>query len=158
MIAVLLKRKFPVRELTLLASERSAGKRLRFGEDELPVQTLTRDSFKGVEVALFGAGGGRSKEFAPAAVKAGAVVIDNSSAFRMTPEVPLVVPEINPETIKQHKGIIANPNCSTIAMVVPLNPLHRAFGVKRVVVTTYQASSGAGATALQELVEETRAA
>jgi aspartate-semialdehyde dehydrogenase len=157
MLAVLLKRKFPVRELTLLASERSAGKHLRFGEEELPVKTLTKDSFKGVEIALFSAGGSRSKEFAPAAVAAGAVVIDNSSAFRMAPNVPLVVPEINPEAVKQHQGIIANPNCSTIAMVVPLNPLHRAFGVKRVVAVTYQASSGAGAAAMEELVEETRA-
>jgi aspartate-semialdehyde dehydrogenase len=157
MLAVLQKRGFPVRELTLLASARSAGKRLRFGEEELPVGTLTRNSFKGVEIALFSAGGSRSKEFAPAAVEAGAVVIDNSSAFRMMPEVPLVVPEVNPEAVKGHNGIIANPNCSTIAMVIPLHPLHRAFGVKRVVACTYQASSGAGAAAMHELIEETRA-
>jgi aspartate-semialdehyde dehydrogenase len=157
MLAVLQKRGFPVRELTLLASARSAGKRLRFGEEELPVGTLTRNSFKGVEIALFSAGGSRSKEFAPAAVEAGAVVIDNSSAFRMMPDVPLVVPEINPEAVKGHNGIIANPNCSTIAMVVPLHPLHRAFGIKRVVACTYQASSGAGAAAMHELIEETRA-
>ena len=157
MLAVLLKRKFPVRELTLLASERSVGKMMQFGEDRIPVQKLTQTSFKGVDIALFSAGGGRSKEFAPAAVESGAVVIDNSSAFRMVPEVPLVVPEINPEAVRLHKGIIANPNCSTIAMVVPLNPLHKAFGVKRVNVCTYQASSGAGAAAMQELEEETRA-
>jgi len=158
MLSVLQKRKFPVSQLTLLASERSEGKRLRFGEDEITVRTLTKDAFKGVEIALFSAGGSRSKAFARPAVEAGAVVIDNSSAFRMDDDVPLVVPEINPEAIKQHKGIIANPNCSTIAMVVPLNPLHRAFGVKRVMAATYQASSGAGAAAMEELVAETRAA
>jgi aspartate-semialdehyde dehydrogenase len=157
MLAVLLKRKFPVRELTLLASEQSVGKRMRFGEELIPVKKLAKDSFKGVDVALFSAGGARSKEFAPAAVESGAVVIDNSSAFRMDPRVPLVVPEINPEAVRQHLGIIANPNCSTIAMVVPLHPLHRAFGVKRVNVCTYQASSGAGAAAMRELEEETRA-
>jgi aspartate-semialdehyde dehydrogenase len=157
MLAVLQKRKFPISELTLLASERSRGKRMPFGEQELEVKTLTKDAFKGVEIALFSAGGGRSKEFARAAVDSGAVVVDNSSAFRMDPDVPLVVPEINPEAIKQHKGIIANPNCSTIAMVVPLNPLHKAFGVKRVVAATYQASSGAGAAAMAELVDETKA-
>jgi len=157
MLQVLQRRRFPVRELTLLASARSAGKTLRFGEESLPVRELKADSFKGVEVALFSAGGGRSREFAPAAVKAGAVVVDNSSAYRMDPEVPLVVPEINPEAVRTHKGIIANPNCSTIAMVVPLYPLHKAFGVKRVVVATYQAASGAGAAAMEELLAETRA-
>jgi len=157
MLSVLLKRRFPVRELTLLASERSVGKKMRFGEDEIPVRQLTKASFKGVDIALFSAGGARSKEFASSAVDAGAVVIDNSSAFRMAPEVPLVVPEINPEAARQHRGIIANPNCSTIAMVVPLNPLHKAFGVKRVNVCTYQASSGAGAAAMEELEQETRA-
>ena len=157
LLAVLQRRKFPISELTLLASERSAGKQIRFGEDTLPVQKLTAESFKGVDIALFSAGGSRSREFAPAAVEAGAVVVDNSSAFRMDPGVPLVVPEINPEAVKQHRGIIANPNCSTIALVVPLAPLHRAFGVKRVVVCTYQAVSGAGAAAMEELLEETRA-
>ncbi|MCZ6748105.1 MAG: aspartate-semialdehyde dehydrogenase [SAR324 cluster bacterium] len=157
MLAVLQKRRFPVREVTLLASARSAGKRLRFGEESLPVRELTLESFGGIDIALFSAGGARSREFAPAAVEAGAVVIDNSSAFRMDPGVPLVVPEINPEAVRQHQGIIANPNCSTIAMVVPLYPLHRAFGVKRVVASTYQAASGAGAAAMAELVEETRA-
>ena len=157
MLAVLQKRRFPVREVTLLASARSVGKRLRFGEESLPVRELTPESFRGIDIALFSAGGARSREFAPAAVEAGAVVIDNSSAFRMDPGVPLVVPEINPEAVRQHRGIIANPNCSTIAMVVPLYPLHRAFGVKRVVASTYQAASGAGAAAMAELVEETRA-
>ena len=157
MLQVLQKRRFPVRELTLLASARSKGKRMQFGEEAVEVQELRADSFKGVEVALFSAGGSRSKEFAPPAVKAGAVVIDNSSAFRMDPSVPLVVPEINPEAARQHQGIIANPNCSTIAMVVPLYPLHKAFGVKRVNATTYQAASGAGAAAMEELVEGTRA-
>jgi aspartate-semialdehyde dehydrogenase len=157
MLSVLLKRKFPVRELTLLASARSAGKTLPFGEQTLPVKAMTKDSFQGVDIALFSAGGSRSKEFAPHAVEAGAVVVDNSSFFRMDPQVPLVVPEINPQEIQRHSGIIANPNCSTIAMVVPLSPLHKAFGVKRVVVCTYQASSGAGAQAMQELQEETLA-
>lgn len=157
LMAVLQKRRFPVRELTLLASARSVGKQMRFGESMLTVKELTSASFAGVEIALFSAGGSRSKEFAGHAVKAGAVVVDNSSAFRMDPEVPLVVPEINPEAALHHKGIIANPNCSTIAMVVPLAPLHRAFGVKRVNATTYQAASGAGAAAMEELLEATRA-
>jgi aspartate-semialdehyde dehydrogenase len=157
MLNVLQKRRFPVRELTLLASARSKGKRMQYGEEAVEVQELRADSFKGVEVALFSAGGSRSREFAPHAVRAGAVVIDNSSAFRMEPEVPLVVPEINPEAVRQHKGIIANPNCSTIAMVVPLYPLHRAFRVRRVHAATYQAASGGGAAAMEELLEGTRA-
>ena len=157
MLAVLEKRNFPVRELTLLASSRSVGKTMKFKGQDVPVKELKEDSFTGVQIALFSAGGSRSKQFASHAVKAGAVVIDNSSAFRMDPEVPLVVPEINPEAVKEHKGIIANPNCSTIAMVVPLNPLHKAFGVLRVNATTYQASSGAGAAAMQELLDSTRA-
>lgn len=157
MLQVLQKRRFPVRQLTLLASARSAGKQVQFGETQLTVQELREDSFTGVDVALFSAGGGRSLEFAPHAVQAGAVVIDNSSAFRMDPAVPLVVPEINPDAVREHKGIIANPNCSTIAMVVPLHPLHKAFGVRRVVATTYQAASGGGAAAMEELLEGTRA-
>lgn len=156
-LSVLDRRNFPVRELTLLASARSVGKTMTFKGETLPVKELKKDSFRGVDIALFSAGGARSKEFAPYAVESGAVVVDNSSAFRMDPNVPLVVPEINPQEVKKHKGIIANPNCSTIAMVVPLGPLHRAFGVKRVVVCTYQASSGAGAAAMEELREETRA-
>jgi aspartate-semialdehyde dehydrogenase len=157
MLHVLQKRRFPVRELTLLASARSRGKRLQFGEEAVEVRELRADSFAGVEIALFSAGGSRSREFAPHAVKAGAVVVDNSSAFRMDPDVPLVVPEINPEAVRGHKGIIANPNCSTIAMVVPLYPLHKAFRVKRVHAATYQAASGGGAAAMQELLEGTRA-
>lgn len=157
MLNVLENRHFPVKELTLLASAKSAGKTVKYAGEKLAVRELKKDSFKGVDIALFSAGGSRSKEFAPYAVEAGAVVVDNSSAFRMDPQVPLVVPEINPQAIKSHKGIIANPNCSTIAMVVPLYPLHKAFRVKRVVVATYQAASGAGAQAMQELLEETRA-
>ena len=157
MLNVLARRRFPVKSLTLLASSRSAGKRMTFAGEELPVHELKKDSFKGVDIALFSAGGARSKEFAPYAVEAGAVVVDNSSAFRMDPQVPLVVPEINPQAVKTHKGIIANPNCSTIAMVVPLFPLHKAFRVRRVFVATYQAASGAGAQAMEELKEETRA-
>lgn len=157
MLQVLQQRRFPLRELTLLASARSKGKRMQFGEDAIEVQELRADAFKGVDVALFSAGGSRSREFAPHAVEAGTVVIDNSSAFRMDPAVPLVVPEINPEAVREHKGIIANPNCSTIAMVVPLYPLHKAFGVQRVNATTYQAASGGGAEAMEELVEGTRA-
>jgi len=157
LLTVLERRNFPVSELTLLASARSVGKEMKFGEQTLKVKELTRDSFGGVDIALFSAGGDRSREFAPAAVEAGAVVVDNSSAFRMTDYVPLVVPEVNPEAAATHKGIIANPNCSTIAMVVPLHPLHRAFGVKRVTVATYQAASGGGAAAMEELLEETRA-
>ena len=156
-LSVLQRREFPLKDLTLLASKRSAGKTMRFGDVTLTVQEMTPDSFAGVDIALFSAGGARSREFAPHAVKAGAVVVDNSSAFRMDPEVPLVIPEVNPEAVTQHKGIIANPNCSTIAMVVPLAPLHRAFGVERVVAATYQAASGAGAAAMEELREETRA-
>ena len=156
-MAVLRKRRFPVRELTLLASSRSTGREMRFGESTLTVKEMTPEAFTGVDIALFSAGGARSREFAGHAVAAGAVVVDNSSAFRMDPDVPLVVPEINPEAVKEHKGIIANPNCSTIAMVVPLFPLHKAFGVRRVVVSTYQAASGAGAAAMEELLEGTRA-
>ncbi|MEE8397331.1 MAG: aspartate-semialdehyde dehydrogenase [bacterium] len=157
LLAVMQRRKFPVRELTLLASARSVGKTLRFGEQSHPVRELREDSFAGVDIALFSCGGARSRRFAPHAVEAGTVVVDNSSAFRMDPAVPLVVPEINAASIKEHRGILAVPNCSTIAMVVPLAPLHRAFGVKRVVVATYQAASGAGAAAMEELRAETLA-
>ena len=147
MIRTLAERNFPVGKIRLLASARSAGKRLRVGGEDVPVEELTAGSFKGVEIALFSAGAARSLEFAPAAVKAGAVVVDNSSAFRMDPGVPLVVPEVNPEKIGEHKGIIANPNCSTTIMVVPLWPLHKAARIVRIVVATYQAASGAGASA-----------
>jgi aspartate-semialdehyde dehydrogenase len=150
-------RDFPIRQLRLLASARSVGKTLRFRGEDLPVEELTPNAFEGIDIAFFSAGGDRSKEFAPHAVKAGAVVIDNSSAFRMDASVPLVVPEINPEEAFGHQGIIANPNCSTIQMVVALNPLHQAAGLKRVVVSTYQAVSGAGAKGMEELQQQIRA-
>ncbi|MFH1378066.1 MAG: aspartate-semialdehyde dehydrogenase [Planctomycetota bacterium] len=149
-------RNFPIKSLKVLASARSQGKTIKFKGETLPVEVLGKDSFKGIEIALFSAGGSRSLEFAPAAVASGAVVVDNSSAYRMDPEVPLVVPEINPEAIKKHKGIIANPNCSTIIMNVPVFPLFKKYGVKRLVISTYQAASGAGATAMRELQDETR--
>ena len=157
LLGVLERRQFPVNTLTLLASARSQGKQLHFKGQQHTVQTLTPDSFAGVEIAFFSAGGGRSKTFAPHAVKAGAVVIDNSSAFRMETNTPLVIPEINPQSAKAHQGILAVPNCSTIAMVMPMAPLHRAFGVKRVVAATYQAASGAGAAAMEELQQATQA-
>lgn len=150
------KRNFPVKNLKLLASARSAGKKMRVFGREYVVEELTHDSFKDVDIALFSAGGDISKEFAPSAVKAGAVVVDNSSAFRMDPNVPLVVPEVNPEDVKWHKGIIANPNCTTIIMLVAVKPLHDISPVKRIVVSTYQSASGAGAKGMSELVEQTR--
>jgi aspartate-semialdehyde dehydrogenase len=153
MIQCLEERRFPLSELKLLASERSAGKRLSFRGEELPVQVLGPDSFRDVDIALFSAGGGVSKEYAPIAAESGAVVVDNSKTWRMDPEVPLVVPEVNPEDIAgyQAKGIIANPNCSTIQMVVVLKPLHDAARIRRVVVSTYQAVSGTGQKAIFEL-------
>ncbi|MCX6355187.1 MAG: aspartate-semialdehyde dehydrogenase [Candidatus Aureabacteria bacterium] len=154
MIKTLEKRKFPVSRIKLLASHRSVGKKLAFQGEQTPVEELTHDSFKGVEIALFSAGAARSKEFAPSAVKAGAVVVDNSSAFRMQEDVPLVVPEVNPQKVKDHRGIIANPNCSTIIMVLPLWPLHRVARITRIVVSTYQAASGAGASAMMELQKQ----
>ena len=150
------ERNFPFAELKMLASKRSAGKKIQFMGKEYTVEEATEDSFKGVDIALF-AGGAVSKTFAPAAVKAGAVVIDNSSAFRMDPEVPLVVPEVNPEAIANHKGIIANPNCSTIIMVMALKPLYNVSKIKRVVVSTYQAVSGGGKEAMAELEEQVKA-
>lgn len=150
------ERNFPFAELKMLASKRSAGKKIQFMGKEYTVEEATEDSFKGVDIALF-AGGAASKTFAPAAVKAGAVVIDNSSAFRMDPEVPLVVPEVNPEAIANHKGIIANPNCSTIIMVMALKPLYNVSKLKRVVVSTYQAVSGGGKEAMAELEEQVKA-
>ena len=156
MIKTLEKRNFPVGKLSLFASARSKGKTLSFRGKPVPVRELTHDCFTGVEIALFSAGASRSREFAADAVKAGAVVIDNSSAFRMDPDAPLVVPEINPEDIRKHKGIIANPNCSTIIMLMPLWPLHRISKLRRVVVSTYQAASGAGAQAMAELEDQTR--
>src|SRR5690606_5373893 len=145
------KRNFPVGKLTLLASARSAGKKLPFKGEEIEIQELRPDSFKGVDVALFSAGGGISKEFAPHAVAAEAVVVDNSSAFRLDDSVPLVVPEINGDDIKKHRGIIANPNCTTAITLIALWPLHQAFRVKRVIASSYQAVSGTGAQAIEEL-------
>lgn len=151
LIKLLEKRRFPVGQLTLLASARSAGKTLPFAGAEVIVKELREDSFAGVDVALFSAGGGISKQFAPAAVKAGAVVVDNSSAFRMDADVPLVVPEINGADIKRHKGIIANPNCTTAITLMALHPLHVEFRVKRIIASSYQAVSGTGAQAIEEL-------
>jgi aspartate-semialdehyde dehydrogenase len=151
MIKTLERRNFPVGKLTLLASARSVGKTLTFKGKEITVTELTKDSFKGIDIALFSAGGSISKEFAPAAVAAGCVVVDNSSAFRMDDSVPLVVPEINAEDVKKHKGIIANPNCTTAITLMALYPLHKAFGVKRVFASSYQAVSGTGAKAIEEL-------
>ena len=150
-------RNFPVKSIKLLASERSKGKKLTFMGEEIEVEVLSENSFKGVDVALFSAGGGTSKHFAPFAAKDGCVVIDNSSAWRMDPKVPLVVPEVNPDDVKWNDGIIANPNCSTIQLVVILKPLHDAAKIKRVVVSTYQAVSGAGVNALQEMDDQIRA-
>lgn len=147
------ERNFPFENLKMLASKRSAGKKIRFMGREYTVEEATDDSFQGVEIALF-AGGAASKAFAPAAVKAGAVVIDNSSAFRMDPEVPLVVPEVNPQAIARHKGIIANPNCSTIIMVMVLKPLYDLSKIRRIVVSTYQAVSGGGKEAMAELEQQ----
>ena len=150
-------RDFPMKSLRLLASSRSAGSKLKFRGENLEVEELTPKSFKGIDIAFFSAGGSRSKEFAPHAVDSGAVVIDNSSAFRMDEKVPLVVPDINPKQAFEHQGLIANPNCSTIQMVVALNPIHRAANIQRVVVSTYQAVSGAGASAMEELKQQLRA-
>ena len=151
------QRKFPLSELRLLASARSAGKTMKFRGGDLAVQELTDQSLEGVDIALFSAGGAQSKRFAPAAVRAGAIVVDNSSAFRMDKEVPLVVPEINASALALHKGIIANPNCVAIVAATPLWPLHQKRRIKRIVMSTYQAASGAGAAAMEELSESTRA-
>lgn len=156
MLETLEKRQFPVGELRLLASARSAGKTLKFNGQEITIQELTESSFEGVDIALFSAGGDISKTFAPIAVKAGAVVVDNSSAFRMDETVPLVVPEVNAAAVKSHQGIIANPNCTTAIAAVALWPLHKAFGLKKVIVSTYQAASGAGAAGMDELQEGTQ--
>ena len=155
-LQILAEREFPFDSLLMLASSRSAGKKIEFKGKKYIVDELTEKSFANIDIALFSAGGSRSKQFAPAAVKAGAVVVDNSSAFRMEPLVPLVIPEINPEKIKEHKGIIANPNCSTIIGIVPVWPLHKANPVKRMVVSTYQAASGAGHSAMVELENQAR--
>jgi aspartate-semialdehyde dehydrogenase len=151
------QRRFPLSELRLFASSRSAGKRLEFRGQPLTVRELGADSFAGVDIALFSAGGATSKRFAPLAVRAGATVIDNSSAFRMDAEVPLVVPEINAHTVRSHRGIIANPNCCAIISITPLWPVHRVNRIVRLMLATYQAASGAGAAAMAELRESTRA-
>jgi aspartate-semialdehyde dehydrogenase len=150
-LEILEQRNFPVKEIRLLASERSVGKRLKFKGEEISVQKLDEDAFAGIDIALFSAGASRSREFAPHAVSAGAVVVDNSSAFRMDDHVPLVVPEINGDAIGIHRGIIANPNCTTIVAIMPVKPLHDFGRVKRIVVSSYQAVSGAGAKAMEEL-------
>ncbi len=155
-LKILTERKFPVDELRLLASKRSSGSIITWQGKEIVVQETTHDSFKGIDIALF-AGGSASTEYASSAVKSGAVVIDNSSAFRLDPDVPLIVPEVNPEDVKWHKGIIANPNCSTILMVVALKPLEDVTRIKRVVVSTYQAVSGAGKEGIVELENQLRA-
>ncbi len=159
MLSILEERDFPVGKLTLLASERSLGKELEFRGKSHPVQVLGEDSFQGVEIGLFSAGGSVSQKFAPIAAAAGCVVIDNTSAFRYEPDIPLVVPEVNAEKIAEYRnrGIIANPNCSTIQMVVVLKPIHDAARIKRVVVSTYQSVSGTGKKAMEELAEQTRA-
>ncbi|HZG61038.1 MAG TPA: aspartate-semialdehyde dehydrogenase [Anoxybacillus sp.] len=157
MIQTLENRNFPIAKLTLLSSERSAGKKVVFRGEEIEVQVAKPESFEGVDIALFSAGGSVSKELAPEAVKRGAIVVDNTSAFRMDENVPLVVPEVNEEDLKWHNGIIANPNCSTIQMVVALEPIRKAFGLKKVIVSTYQAVSGAGAQAIEELKSQSQA-
>ena len=157
LIRCLEQRRFPLAELRLFASARSAGKTLEFRGKQLRVQELTDKSFGGVQIGLFSAGGATSKKFAKAALDAGTIIVDNSSAFRMDPTVPLVIPEINPQTIATHKGVIANPNCSAIISITPLWPIHRKNRLRRMIISTYQAASGAGAAAMEELRESTRA-
>src|SRR5690349_20636484 len=156
-LTVLAERNFPIKNLKLLASARSAGKTATFKGQDYTIEELTHDSFKDVQIAFFSAGGSISKEFAVSAVKAGAVVVDNTSAFRMKDGIPLVVPEVNPEQIQKHNGLIANPNCSTIIMNVPVWPLHKANKIRRIIVSTYQAVSGAGAWGLYELDAQAKA-
>ena len=156
-IATMDRRRFPVGKLKALASARSAGKTVDFRGERIVIEELTERSFEGVDLALFSAGSGISRKFSPIAVKAGAVVVDNSSAFRMDPNVPLVIAEINAGRIREHKGIIAVPNCAAITALVPLWPIHRHNRIKRLILSTYQAASGAGAAAMEELVESTRA-
>lgn len=157
MLRVLERRNFPVASLRLLASPRSAGKKLLFRGEELTVEPLTQSSFEGIEIALFSAGGGISREYAPHAVKAGATVVDNSSAFRMDPKVPLIVPEINAAAAASHSGILANPNCTTAITLMAVHPLHRVFGLKRIIASSYQAVSGTGAMAIEELRKQVAA-
>ena len=153
-LSILEQRNFPVKNLLPLASARSVGKRIKFKGEEIEVKELKKDSFKGVDIALFSAGANRSLEFAPYAVESGAIVIDNSSAFRMDENVPLIVPEVNPKDLKNHKGIIANPNCSTTIMVVAIKPIYDLSKIKRIIVSTYQAVSGAGAKGIIELQDQ----
>lgn len=155
-LSILEERKFPIKNLIPLASERSAGKTIDFAGDKLEIKELGKDSFKGVDIALFSAGASRSKEFAKYAVESGAVVVDNSSAFRLDDNVPLVVPEVNPDDIWKHKGIIANPNCTTIIMVVAIKPIYDISPIKRIIVSSYQSVSGAGAPGMIELEEQVR--
>ncbi len=155
-LKILFERKFPIKNLRLLASENSRGKRLKFNGKSYPVEVLDHNSFKGIDIVLSSAGASRSLEFLPSAVNAGAVCVDNTSAYRMAKDVPLVVPEVNAHRIKDHKGIIANPNCSTIQMVVALYPIHKVAGIKRIVVTTYQSVSGAGQKKVQELWNQSK--
>ncbi|MFQ5657442.1 MAG: aspartate-semialdehyde dehydrogenase [Candidatus Methylomirabilales bacterium] len=157
MLSILGERDFPVRSLRLLASERSEGKVLTYRGEEIKVDRLSDRAFQGIDLVLFSAGATQSRAFTPAAVKAGALVVDNSSAFRMDPEVPLVIPEVNPGAASQHRGLIANPNCTTTVIVMALKPLHDAATIKRVIVSTYQAVSGAGAQAVEELKRQTLA-
>ncbi|HZH63060.1 MAG TPA: aspartate-semialdehyde dehydrogenase [Metabacillus sp.] len=157
MLHTLEQRNFPISKLTLLSSERSAGKKVMFRDEEYIVEAATPESFEGVQIALFSAGGSVSKELAPEAVKRGAIVVDNTSAYRMDENVPLVVPEVNEDALKAHNGIIANPNCSTIQMVVALEPIRQQYGLNKVIVSTYQAVSGAGAAAINELKEQSKA-
>lgn len=156
MIQLLENSSLPIGTVKFLASKRSAGKQRSFKGETQTIEELVPDSFEDIDLALFSAGGGISAKFAPEAVKRGAIVVDNTSHFRMDPEVPLIVPEVNPEALRNHKGIIANPNCSTIQMMVALEPIRQAFGLKRVLVSTYQAVSGAGNQAMEELKQQTR--
>ena len=156
MIDQLAKSTIPIKSVKLLASSRSAGTHLKFRDQDLVVEETTPDSFNGIDLVLSSAGGSVSKKFLPEAVKRGAVCVDNTSAFRMDEDVPLVVPEVNPEALKNHHGIIANPNCSTIQMVMALEPVRRKFGLKQIIVSTYQAASGAGQAAIDELKKESQ--
>ena len=156
MLRTLERRRFPVGEIRLLASARSAGRTLAFADGDVSIRELTEESFQGIDIALFSAGSGISKRFAPVAVRAGAVAVDNSSAFRLESDVPLVIPEINGEDVRNHRGILANPNCTTAIILMALHPLHRAFGVVRVFASSYQAVSGSGAKAMEELRNQVR--
>ncbi len=156
MLGILQERDFPVGNIRALASSRTAGEKMSVFDMQITVQELDENSFKGIDIALFSAGGQVSKDFAPIAAKGGTVVVDNSSAFRMDDDVPLVVPEINPQDLRQHKNIIANPNCSTIQMLLPLKPIHDKYRIKRIVVSTYQAVSGTGKDAMDELFEQSK--